>query len=566
MARIDSDLTDFISKTFRDRNVKGYFEYHTWQASRYIQMSTVIKDDFDIHYEFYQDHVELHLEGKYQSDDYRGFVKFLRIQSSRIPDLKWISWQGRSQCRCQYSKVIGDKDDLVACFNKMISIFDRLIESAVKERSRKIETTAYSGETEFHEVGLGKDEVSLETACLGKIFANRLVIPDYQRNYCWGQSQVQALWANLHEMSADSPYHLGTIILQKDDESGTYSIIDGQQRLVTLTLLLDAFGYEGPLPLLDKSFNSVNSSRHIANNKWQINQLIKNLHDDSICRKIVDNLVFSVLILKENRLDLAYTFFSNQNSKGLPLSDFDILKAHHLRYVCDERLAEHVAGRWDSMIEDKYELLDKTLSTHVYRLRKWMRKRDYDPRAAHRVKEEYSAAAIVSEIPVYGGSLNFNEKIQGGAFFFAYAENLVMRFKEFLDTEEVISLRSHFQWESHWKYEDVIETLLFGYYLKFGVQYLTEALFCITAYIAQHRFTSRAILYKILEYAKDSEIIMMIDQASSPSFFLEECSSRINTLGSDIETAGIELRFYQHMQDMFDELRESRHTTLFKFA
>ena len=91
--------------------------------------------------------------------------------------------------------------------------------------------------------------------------------------------------------------------------------------------------------------------------------------------------------------------------------------------------------------------------------------------------------------------------------------------------------------------------------MKFGEQYLTEALFCISNYIAQHRYkVSRALAYKIREYAKDSEIIMMIDQASSPTFFLAECMSNIKCTGKDIEEQGIAMRFYHALQDLFAEL------------
>lgn len=78
-------------------------------------------------------------------------------------------------------------------------------------------------------------------------------------------------------------------------------------------------------------------------------------------------------------------------------------------------------------------------------------------------------------------------------------------------------------WRSHWKYERVIETLLFGYYVKFGCQYLSEALYCIAGVMAQHRYSNKqARLYKINEHAQNSELIMMIDQASSPTFVIGE--------------------------------------------
>lgn len=49
---------------------------------------------------------------------------------------------------------------------------------------------------------------------------------------------------------------------------------------------------------------------------------------------------------------------------------------------------------------------------------------------------------------------------------------------------------------------------------------------------------------------------MMIDQASSPTFFLAECGSSIKKTGRDVEEQGIAMRFYQRLQDMFSELSE----------
>jgi hypothetical protein len=73
--------------------------------------------------------------------------------------------------------------------------------------------------------------------------------------------------------------------------------------------------------------------------------------------------------------------------------------------------------------------------------------------------------------------------------------------------------------------------------------------------MAQHRYDAkRALTYKIREYAKDSEIVMMIDQASSPTFFLAECASSIKKNGRDVEEQGIAMSFYQRLQDMFSEL------------
>lgn len=555
MTRIDENLEKFIANSFPDRKVDAYYKKGTWQSSRYLWVTTILKDDTDLHYEYRNGVVELHLEGKYQSNDYRNFAKELRFRTSRNPKLHWHSWQEKSQCRCCIDAPTEDWGDLRSTFREIMGIFDPIIESAVKQKAHNPYIEPFNGEKVFHEEGLDKDNVCLAVCQLGKLFSNNLVIPDYQRNYCWEDKQVISLWESLNEIPQNGKYHLGTVILQKD-ANGNYDIIDGQQRLVTLTLIARELKYQGEMPLLRQKFLSSNSKNHISNTRWLVKNLASRTNDDTLCYRIINNIIFTVLILKESQLDLAYTFFSNENSKGIPLSDYDLLKAHHLRYIFIDKQAEHLASRWNNMVENEYKSLDKTLATHLYRLRKWMRKKDYNPEERYRVKEEFSSAYILPEIPPFGESFDFYEKIQGGSHFFAYTEHFVNRFNQFSRTHTVKALRNRLQWESHWKYQDVIETLLFGYYLKFGEQYLTEALYCIAGYIAQHRYkSSRALTYKIREFAKDSEITMMIDQASSPTFFLAECLVSIKDNGKDFDLQGIAMRFYNSLQDLFAELQ-----------
>lgn len=554
MAWIDQHLEKFINDCFPERDVYAYHEYRTWQSSRYLYVTTVLKDDKDLHYEYIGGAVELHLEGKYQSADYKYFAKELRFQTSRNPKLHWLGWQGRNQCRCRIDAATDNKEQLMNAFIEIMGIFDPIIEKIIRRKAVNPSVESYKGDTVFSEEGLNDDEVCLAMGSLGKLFGNNLVIPDYQRNYCWEDKQVKALWDSLKEIPHDGEYHLGTIILQKDS-NGNYAVIDGQQRLVTLTLIVRELNYQGNMPLLNQKFLSENSKKHVANSRWLIKNLTSRSYDETLCSRIINQLIFTVLILKESRLDLAYTFFSNENSKGVPLSDYDLLKAHHLRYIFIEKQAEHLASRWNDLIENDYFSLEHTLAVHLFRLRKWMRKKNFNPDERFCVKEEFSSALILPEIPPFGEKFDFYEKIQGGSHFFAYTEHFVNRFKQFSGTRQVRALRNHLKWESHWKYADVIETLLFGYYLKFGEQYLTEALFCISGCIAQHRYeATRALAYKIREYANNSEIVMMIDQASSPTFFLAECVSTIKKNGRDVDEQGIGMRFYQRLQDMFSDL------------
>lgn len=400
------------------------------------------------------------------------------------------------------------------------------------------------------------------------LFSSNLVIPDYQRTYCWEDKNVTDLWDNLLEMPHNSDYHLGSIILQRRtvNDCTLYNIIDGQQRLVTLTLIMRELGYTGQMPLLKQKFISKDARLHVANNKALIRILNQRNTDIAMLERLSHHLIFSVLILNDSNLDLAYTFFSNQNSKGVSLSDYDLLKAHHLRYLNIEDQAEHLAMRWNDLsLEydnngDSY--LTHTLGVHLFRLRKWMRKHNVEEFQPRKVKEEFSAARIMSSIPAFGEKFYFYEKIQGGSHFFAYTSIFVDKYKEFIRTRQIQLLRNHLQWESHWKYADITESLMFGYFIKFGHQYLSEALFCIAGIMAQHRYSAtRAIFYKIREFAKDSEIIMMIDQASSPTFFLAEAIPYIRISGLEQE-GDIKERFYRCLRRIFCELNDFSDKTI----
>ncbi len=85
---------------------------------------------------------------------------------------------------------------------------------------------------------------------LAKIFSDDYVftIPGYQRPYAWGTEQAQELFDDLltalksapEQLIDSAPYFLGSIVLIKGEVSAEATVVDGQQRLTTLTLLLSA--------------------------------------------------------------------------------------------------------------------------------------------------------------------------------------------------------------------------------------------------------------------------------------------------------------------------------------
>ena len=84
-----------------------------------------------------------------------------------------------------------------------------------------------------------------------KIFSNdfNFKIPLYQRPYSWTTKQAGELLDDLisfigpdKNVSIDAlgPYFLGSIVLIKDESQPDAEVVDGQQRLTTLTILLSA--------------------------------------------------------------------------------------------------------------------------------------------------------------------------------------------------------------------------------------------------------------------------------------------------------------------------------------
>ena len=69
-------------------------------------------------------------------------------------------------------------------------------------------------------------------------------IPSFQRPYAWTEEEAGDLFDDLYDFyvneAQDEQYFLGSIVLVKEDDKPHAEVIDGQQRLTTLTILLSA--------------------------------------------------------------------------------------------------------------------------------------------------------------------------------------------------------------------------------------------------------------------------------------------------------------------------------------
>ena len=68
--------------------------------------------------------------------------------------------------------------------------------------------------------------------------SRRYVVPPFQRDYSWEHEQWEELWQDIEQMRQSNTQHfMGYVVLQTEDERN-FQIIDGQQRITTISLLI----------------------------------------------------------------------------------------------------------------------------------------------------------------------------------------------------------------------------------------------------------------------------------------------------------------------------------------
>ena len=598
---IVESVRKFVQKKWPDKMVTCQENENAWHQNRFISISVSPHVGMEVvHYEYINGYLELHLEGEYYGNPFnQRLYKYLRNHvDTESGDFLWHNWYGMKQGLLRLEYPIEDTFELSDCLVKFIGLIDPLIADFLEERKitdvddQKKEQDAVKDSPEWktidtaHEYVEDKENrVILETMSLKDVFSLNLKIPEYQRIYSWPQKNVELLLDDIL-LPRGHKYHLGTIILQKKE--GKYDIIDGQQRTVTLALFLRAMGIDAQL--LSEKFDSVEAQKYVGYNRYIIELYLDRIYPDKaerleVAQRILDQVSFDVLVLQDSSLDLAYTFFSTQNARGKALTDYELLKSHHLRYIPDNNEAQqrHLAKMWDSLlVKSERDNGDRSVSIimgiYIYCLRKWTNNQQWYIKEPNRVKNEFEAAPIIDEIPPFGEKFDFMDPIQGGTHFFAFVNKFIQHYHSFTETIQYRILRetiscsgmidmevdhgsgetkhlSEMKKRTHWWYGDVIASFLFAYYLKFGSLYLSEALTCITRIVSQLRYEkSVANKQSLMNMAADLGIIGMINQATSPTFFLARVRDVIKRLPLfNHELKGIREGYFKCEKTLYQE-------------
>lgn len=282
------------------------------------------------------------------------------------------------------------------------------------------------------------------------LFERKFYIDYYQREYKWQTKQLDELISDLtdvflrnyepqHERRAVAGYDryfLGSIIVSQKD--GRDFIIDGQQRLTTLTLLLlflmkrqQAAGQQVTLQEMiyseeygEKSFNIdveerrpvmqalfddspidddalPESSRNIIARYNEIEEQFPTEVDEHALPYFIDWLTKNVHLVEITAYsdDVAYTIFETMNDRGLSLSPTDMLKGYLLANITDERSRNAASVEWKRMIAALRALAPDDKESDADFFKAWLRSQHADsirerkknarPEAWDRIGSEY---------------------------------------------------------------------------------------------------------------------------------------------------------------------------------
>lgn len=107
----------------------------------------------------------------------------------------------------------------------------------------------------------------------------KFIIPDYQREYDWDESEINELLEDLEDVKSDESYFIGHMVFEGKFTGNEFKVIDGQQRITTLTIMLSVI-------------------RDLFYSK-SLNNLGDGINDKYIFAKDVDNNPFVIL---ENKM------------------------------------------------------------------------------------------------------------------------------------------------------------------------------------------------------------------------------------------------------------------------
>ena len=357
----------------------------------YIQAGTLMGED--LHYEYHNGKVHLHIEGSNWRPIRNYFDKV--VSDPRIIAEHWR----RQRCSLTLQRELLSWKDIQDAFLEI----DRIMRPHILsfERSQEV----YHGDNE-NSVESDVDARKIKVSDLMSL--PNLHIPEYQRPYRWTTKNVEQLFADINNARANGKqdYLIGSVIIHKKEDN-TLDIVDGQQRITTLYLIAKALNYKAPLPHL--AFNHADSFFHIHENNAFIHEWVELNLAKSDRQNFLDYIFGNCQVVEVTvkLLHEAFQLFETQNGRGKELEAYNLLKAYHIRAMTSSSRKEKIDCdvRWEdaAMYADKNntprDLLRQLINEHLYRCRLWSRSEEAG-RFSKQCVDEFKGFTVDRDTPV----------------------------------------------------------------------------------------------------------------------------------------------------------------------
>lgn len=197
------------------------------------------------------------------------------------------------------------------------------------------------------------------------------VVPEFQRGYAWNRDQWLALWDDVEGTAArpDAQHYGGTIMLaERGVDSEDVDLVDGQQRMTSISLMLAALGADG-IPIIFRNneplqtyynYHALNQKSLGPSLKQHASYYAKNiadaaaffaeraaaLADDDARQRLVAVLQhrFKLFVLGVHKDFDIHVAFETINNRGKPLSTLEKLKNRLLYLVSNADNLQQVAA------------------------------------------------------------------------------------------------------------------------------------------------------------------------------------------------------------------------------
>lgn len=362
-----------------------------------------------------------------------------------------------------------------------------------------------------------------------------LRIPIYQRPYKWQTRHVQQLLQDLqHHWEKQIVYRIGTVVFHQEKDG--YDIVDGQQRLITLSLILSVLGKGQDCALLQQKLLHSESQHRVIEN----HQFIQNYVQQNLSAKQQAGLTEYVLSTAEmvcftlTQLDEAFQFFDSQNAYGKPLEAYDLLKAYHLRAMQADKVAENrvfaCVAQWEkAALLPKQEVnLHQIINKTLFPLRQWAVGQSGESFTSQNLavfkgvpsqtRFPYMLATQFA-YPHIQAAFQINQTLLNGAYFFDYIEHYRQNYHKLFESNNGIlaqtaDLNDINQFIRHHRYKNrtgdkllqrLFECTVLAYYDKFGDAQLAAVVRKVFIWVYQVRVQLQRIVFASIDNHAQNE-------------------------------------------------------------